>query len=115
MSIKAPNYYELHQNLLAQQMLELAIKEGHTKKLPVTSNKHYVPPPSKIKKDIMAVFKKQTGPISTNQLLNQVNAQAPNLRRVCRDLAKEGLIRTERTPDGCLYTFVGDVDLTNFL
>ena len=92
-------------------MKQLAWDEGHRPRTPRSDMKHHVPPPSRIKEDIIAFFKKHTGPISTQKLQQEIDGvQVPNLRRVCRDLDKEGFIRTERTNTGCLYTFAGSPD-----
>lgn len=96
------------------KLLKLAKKEGQKGRLPRNNPGHHVPPPSRVRQEIMDHFKKCSDPISTNELLNHVNAQPPNLRRVCRDMIKEGLMRSERTAEGCIYTFVGDTSKKDF-
>lgn len=88
-------------------MMKLAKREGHKKKLPRNNTGHYVPPPSRVRQEIIDYFEENPNPSSTNELLEHVDAKAPNLRRVCRDMISEGLLRSERTADGCIYTFVG--------
>lgn len=90
-------------------MLALAIEEGHKSKSPLVNAKHHIPAPSRVRQEIVDHFAENPDPISTGQLLNHVNANPPNLRRVCRDMIKEGLMRSERTASGCIYTFVGDI------
>ena len=99
---------------LATKLMKLTRKEGHRSKLPRNNTKHHVPPPSRVRQEIVDHFALYPEPISTNQLLNHVDAQPPNLRRVCRDMVKEGLMRSERTVDGCIYTFVGDISKDDF-
>ena len=102
--------YQAIEAMLGNMMKKLAEAEGHKPRLPASGMKYHVPPPSRIKKDVMAYLKNSPGPVTTKDLLTNVSdAQAPNLRRVCRDLDKIGFIRTERTKEGCLYTFLGDM------
>jgi hypothetical protein len=102
--------YEAVEAMFGNMMKKLAEAEGHKARLPPSEMKYHVPPPSRIKKDVMAYLQNSSGPVTTKDLLTNISdAQAPNLRRVCRDLEKVGFIRTERTKEGCLYTFVGDL------
>lgn len=98
-----------NQDELREMMLKLARQEGHKPKLPKNNPKHHVPAPSRVKQEILNHFANNPEPISTNELLNHVDAKPPNLRRVCRDMIDDGLMRSERTNKGCIYTFVGDV------
>lgn len=100
---------------LGAQMLALAKNEGQKGKAPRNNTGHHVPPPSRVRKEIVDHFSQNPDPITTNQLLQHVDAQPPNLRRVCRDMIKEGLMRSKRTADGCIYTFVGDISKDDFL
>ena len=99
---------ELYERVYAIAMKKLAKLEKRKGKTPRTNTGHFVPLPSRVRKEIMDYFSTFPEPATTNQLLNHVDAKAPNLRRVCRDMVKEGLMRSERTMEGCIYTFVGD-------
>lgn len=110
MSTDADTSAQKDENLLGQKMLELAKKEGHKKRFPRNNTGHFVPPPSRVRQEIMDYFSANPDPASTNELLKHIDSKAPNLRRVCRDMIKDGLMRSERGSDGCIYTFVGDIN-----
>lgn len=95
------------QDLLKSLMLRQAKLDGQKAKLPRTNFVYHTPPPSHIRNTLVEHFEKDPTPISTNELLEFVDAQAPNLRRVCRDMIKDGLLTSARTEDGCIYSFVG--------
>lgn len=95
------------QDLLKSLMLRQAKKDGHKPKLPRNNPVYHTPPPSRIRSNLVDHFEKDPAPVSTNELLELIDAQAPNLRRICRDMVKEGLLTSVRTEDGCIYSFVG--------